>query len=84
MKVPAWAVTTSALILALPFGWGLGLVAALIIAGKDFGQLPAATVPLGLIAAFVFALRSSIKASTRLLVLSVGSVAFVLLGWWTA
>ena len=32
--------------IALPFGWGLGVVAAHLMAGHDFGQLLALTVPL--------------------------------------
>jgi hypothetical protein len=41
---------------AVPFGWGLGVVAAHLMAGHDFGQLLALTVPLCIVAAVAFAL----------------------------
>jgi hypothetical protein len=44
------------------------------VAGKDFGQLPALTVPLGLIAALAFALRSSVQPGTRFKVLAGGAI----------
>jgi hypothetical protein len=71
-------------VLTLPFGWGLGLLVAYLIAGKNFGQLPAATVPLGIVAALVFAFWPTVKASTRLAVMFGGSVAFILFAWLVA
>jgi hypothetical protein len=56
MQFPSWAVVTAAVVVAFPFGWGLGVTAAYLLAGSDFGQLPALTVPVGIIAAIVFAL----------------------------
>jgi hypothetical protein len=82
--MPRWLVTAATVVLALPFGWGLGLLAAYLIAGKNFGQLPAGTVPLGIIAAVVFALWSSIKLTTRFTVMLVGSAAFILFAWLIA
>jgi len=79
--MPGWLVTAATVVLALPFGWGLGLLAAYLIAGKNFGQLPAGTVPLGIIAAVVFSLWSSIKLATRFMVMLVGSAAFILFAW---
>ena len=81
MQMPARVIVVAAVVLALPFGWGLGVLAALIIGGKNFGQLPAVTVPLGIIAAIVFALWPSFKAATRFKVMLAGSVVFVLIGW---
>ena len=46
------------------------------VAGKDFGQLPAATVPLGILAALVFALWPSVKPRTRLTILVAGALVF--------
>jgi len=46
MQIPSWLIVGAAVVMALPFGWGLGLLVAYIVAGKNFGQLPAATVPL--------------------------------------
>jgi len=81
MRFPLWVITAATVALALPFGWGLGLLAAYIIAGKNFGQLPAATVPLSIIAAVAFALSSSLRISTRFTVMLVGTTAFVLFVW---
>ena len=65
--------------LAFPFGWGLGVLAAYLIAGSDFGQLPAATIPIAIVASIAFALWSSVKARTRLTVMLVGTALFILL-----
>jgi hypothetical protein len=70
--------------MALPFGWGLGLVLALLIAGRDFGQLPAATVPVGLIASVGFALWPRIRPGTRLRILTAGTLLFLLIARLTA
>ena len=80
MRVPSWVIVAAAVAMALPFGWGLGVLAADLVAGKEFGQLPAATVPLGILAALVFALWPSIAPGTRLKVLSIGTFIVVLLG----
>jgi hypothetical protein len=82
--MPKWVVIAATVILALPFGWGLGLLAAYLIAGKNFGQLPAATVPLGIIAAMTFSLGASFKVTTRFTVMLVGSAAFILFAWLVA
>jgi len=79
-----WLLIAGTVALALPVGWGLGLFAAYLIAGKNFGQLPAATVPLGLGVALAFAVWSRLEATTRFVVMLVGSVVFVLLAWLTA
>jgi len=77
-------VVAAAVVAALPFGWGLGLVAALVIAGKDFGQLPIMTVPLGILAALVFALWPSVKPGKRLAILVAGAIVFIVIGQLTA
>jgi len=81
--MPSWLMVAAAAVLALPFGWGLGVLAAYLIAGKNFGQLPAATVPAGIIAALVFALWPSFQPRTRLVVMAAGTAVFLLLGWLT-
>ncbi|MGH8504657.1 MAG: hypothetical protein ACRETM_01675 [Stenotrophobium sp.] len=68
---PDWVFATAAVVVALPCGWGLGIVAATCMAGSDFGQLPAVTVPLGIVAALVFALSPILTAKKRLTVLLV-------------
>jgi hypothetical protein len=82
--MPKWLLIAATVLLVLPFGWGLGLLAAYLIAGKNFGQLPAATISLGIIAAIVFALWSSVKLTTRFTVMLAGTVAFILFAWLIA
>ncbi|MBV8934856.1 MAG: hypothetical protein JO320_09640 [Alphaproteobacteria bacterium] len=79
MRVRSWAIIAAAVIAALPFGWGLGLTAAYLIAGHDFGQLPALTVPLGIVAAIAFALSPLLTPGKRLAILVIGSGLFILL-----
>ena len=79
MGVPSWVITGGALLMALPFGYGLGVTAAFVIAGNDFGQMPIVTVPLGIVVSMVFAIWPTIKAGIRLLVLSVGTAIFILI-----
>jgi hypothetical protein len=71
----------AAVVAALPFGWGLGVIAAYLIAGGNFGQLPALTVPLGIVAAVVFALSPIGRPATRLAIMIVGTGIFLLLGF---
>src|SRR5207247_3335998 len=67
MQLPSWAVVTVAVIAAFPFGWDLGVVAAYLLAGSDFGQLPALTVPLGIAAAIIFALLPAAQCAKEAL-----------------
>jgi len=55
-----------AVLAAIPVGYGIGLLAAWLIAGYNFGQLPLFTVPLGIVASIVFALVPFLRARTRL------------------
>jgi hypothetical protein len=50
-----------------------------MLAGRDFGQLPALTVPLGIIAAIIFALLPLLSARRRLLIMVAGTGLFILL-----
>jgi hypothetical protein len=84
MQIPSWITVVAAVVMAFPFGWGLGVVGAYVLGGKNFGQLPAATVPLGIVASIVFALWPSLTPSTRLKVMVAGSTAFILLAWLVA
>lgn len=67
--------TFFALLMAFPFGWCLGLFIALLIAGTNFGQTPAFTVPVGVLAALIFALVPVCEARTRLNVMLIGTPA---------
>jgi hypothetical protein len=79
MRIPSAVFVAAAAILALPFGWGVGVVLAYAIAGKDFGQLPVGTVPVSIVASLVFALSPSIPAKTRFTVVAVGTAVFVVM-----
>jgi hypothetical protein len=72
MRIPSWVVAAS-LPAALPFGWGLGVIAAHLMAGHDFGQLLALTVPLCIVAAVAFALSPLLTPGKRLAILSIGT-----------
>ena len=77
-------IVAAAVVMALPFGWGLGLFAAYLIAGKDFGQLPAATVPLGILGSVGFSLLPIAQPMTRLKILTAGAILFIAFAWLTA
>ena len=84
MRIPTAILIVAAVVLALPFGWGLGVMLAYAIAGKDFGQLPAGTVPIAIAAAVAFAVLPSISPTVRFAVTAAGAAVFValgLLGW---
>jgi hypothetical protein len=80
MRIPTWVMVIASVLAALPFGWGLGVVASYLIAGNDFGQLPAITVPLCIIAAIAFALSPLLTPRKRLAFLVIGAGLFMLLG----
>ena len=80
MKVPRWMIVAAAVLAAFPFGWGLGVMVAYLLAGPNFGQLPALTVPLGIIAAIVFALSPLLSVGRRLLIMVAGTGLVILLG----
>jgi hypothetical protein len=73
------AIVLTALAVAIPCGWLLGVGAAEVVLGRDFGVFPVITIPLGLIAAVTFALMSRINPSLRLAVLAGGSVVLFLI-----
>jgi len=84
MRIPNFILVVAAVILALPFGWGLGVLLAYGIAGKDFGQLPAGTVPVAIIGSIVFALSPRTSAQTRFAIMAGGTSVFVLLSFLVA
>jgi len=67
-----------ALVVAIPCGWLLGVGAAELLIGRDFGVFPVITIPLGWIAAVTFALMSRINPAVRLGVLAAGCVVLFL------
>jgi len=80
MRIPSWVLITTAVVAALPFGWGLGVLVAYLIAGPNFGQLPVLTVPISLVVSVAFALLPVLSPGKRLTILAGGAAAFVVLG----
>jgi hypothetical protein len=68
MRIPSWLLVIAAVLAAFPFGWGLGVFVAYLVAGKNFGQLPVLTVPLGIAASHSChrSVRAHASAGTRL------------------
>lgn len=59
-------------LIAWPFGWVLGLMAAApFMRGGEAGQLPAFTIPFALIAAFLFAFLPIGSANGRLKLMAI-------------
>ncbi|MGH7270221.1 MAG: hypothetical protein ACREJ3_07290 [Polyangiaceae bacterium] len=79
MQIPTWAMVALAVLFAIPFGYGLGVVVASLVAGPDFGQLPALTVPIAIVASIVFALLPLVKAGMRLSIMVGGCFLFLLI-----
>jgi hypothetical protein len=79
MRIPSWVSVAAAVTAALPFGWGLGVFAADLLAGPDFGLLPVLTIPPAIIAAVAFALSPLLSPAKRLAIMVVGTGLFVVL-----
>jgi len=79
MNIPSGFIVAAAVIAAVPFGWGLGVVAAMLIVGPDFGVFPVLTIPPAIIAAVAFALSRKLKPTLRLGILLAGTALFFLL-----
>jgi hypothetical protein len=80
MRVPSWVVVTAAVIMAVPFGWGLGVVIAMLAVGRDVGVLPAAIIPFAIVGSIWFALSSVTTPLIRLAALTAGTVLFLIFG----
>ncbi len=75
MYIPRWIVIAAEVVAAIPFGWLLGVAAARLLLGPEFGVFPVLTIPLGWIAAFALALAPKLSPALRLAVLTIGSGA---------
>jgi hypothetical protein len=80
MVIPRWVTVALAIVAAIPFGWGLGVVVAYLLLGPEFGVFPALTIPLCSVVAIVFAVMPRFSAALRLAILVGGAVAFFALG----
>jgi len=76
--IPPKVITAAAAFAAVPCGWALGVLAARLIAGPDFGVLPVLTIPFGIVAAMWLALSSRLGAWTRLAILVITTGLFLL------
>jgi hypothetical protein len=64
------------ILIALPFGWFLGLVAAFVLSGGgDWEQTPILTVPAGLLLGFLAALLPIGSAAARLKWMAIATAA---------
>jgi hypothetical protein len=80
MRIPSWAMKTVAVIVAIPFGWAIGVLLAYLIAGREFGQLPVLTVPVGLVAGIVFALMPVLTTAKRIAIMVISTLTLAALG----
>jgi hypothetical protein len=78
MRVPRWLIVTAAVIMALPFGWGLGLALAELAVGRDVGVLPALTIPFAVAGSIAFAVMPAATPVMRLLIMTAGAVLFLI------
>jgi hypothetical protein len=66
-------------LLAIPAGSAAGLLAAFVLTFGKIGQLPILTVPAGIVATMIYALRPSIEPARRIKVLLIMTGAGILL-----
>jgi hypothetical protein len=65
----------AAVLAALPCGYCFGIVAAFLMAGgPDIGRAPLLTVPVGMLAAVLFALLPFVRAQTRFTTMVIGAI----------
>jgi hypothetical protein len=79
MRLPALIAQIVTLAVALPAGGYLGVFLALMFGGRDFGQLPIVTVPVGLVAATVFSVWPSIRIEMRFIFVVSCLAVFIIL-----
>lgn len=78
MVVLGWV---GCLLLVLPFGWMLGLVAAIVLSGGAVGQLPMLTIPIAVLGSLAFAVLPLAPVATRLRVMAAGTALLYLLAF---
>jgi hypothetical protein len=62
------------LLLVIPFGWMVGVVAAIVLSAGAVGQLPMLTIPIATLGSLAFAVLPIFPVGTRLVVMGAGSV----------
>lgn len=79
MRFPRPLLILVSVVMIIPFGWGIGVVISDVFTRGDIGQSPALTVPLGILAAIIFAVWPSVTLLTKTKVLFFGSVFMIVL-----
>lgn len=77
--MPQRLASVAAVIVAIPSGWLLGILAAQLVVGRDTGVFPVLTIPLGLAAAIGFALTPRVGPATRFAILAAGAAVLAFL-----
>jgi hypothetical protein len=80
MRIPSWLIVIAAVIAALPFAWGLGVLAAHLMLGPDVGVMPALTIPIALAGLIAVALSRALSPGTRFAIMAGGAAFFIILG----
>jgi len=80
MRIPSWLIVTAAVVAALPFGWGLGVLIAHLLLGREIGVFPALTIPVTTVGSIVFALSRTVSPATRLAVMTGGTAVLLIMG----
>jgi hypothetical protein len=81
MRIPSWLLVAAAVVAALPFGWGLGVLAAYLLLGREIGVFPVLTIPVAVIGSIIIALSSRFSPATRLAVTAGGTVVLSIIGF---
>ena len=74
-------VVLQAVLAAFPLAWFVGVIVARIVAGPEFGVLPAMTIPIVLVGALIFSLVPIALPKTRRDIM-VGAAAVSFAGMW--
>jgi hypothetical protein len=72
MRIPGWLIVAAAAVVAVPFGWMLGVLAAELIVGPEFGVFPVVTIPIGIAASLWFAVSRIVTPLVRLAIMAAG------------
>jgi hypothetical protein len=78
MRSLTWLIVALAVVAAIPFGWLLGVFAAELIVGPEFGVFPVLTIPFGMTASIWFSVSRIATPVIRLAILLFGTAAFAL------
>ena len=74
----SWLIVAAAVVVAIPFGYALGVVAVSLLAGPDIGQMPVMSVPIAILGSIIFALLPVLTPRIRLTILAAGAVVLIL------